>query len=40
MDEHLQDTDMPDADASATEKEEAPAEKVMKRLYCAFPRLI
>jgi hypothetical protein len=40
MDEHLQDIDMPDADASTTEKEEAPAEMVIeKRLYCAFPGL-
>jgi hypothetical protein len=40
MDEHLQDIDMPDADASTTEKEEASAEMVIKkRLYCAFPGL-
>jgi hypothetical protein len=40
MDEYLQDIDMPDADASTTEKEEAPAEMVIKkRLYCAFPGL-
>jgi hypothetical protein len=40
MDEHRQDIDMPDADASTTEKEEAPAEMVIeKRLYCAFPGL-